>query len=129
MTTTILFRPVGGAEQALVEASGWRAFPLRLPEQPIFYPVDSEACAHQIARDRNAKHNADGLGFVTRFAVRTDFLTAYERKVVGGLEHEEYRIPAEDLPAFNAAIEGLIETVAAYTGPEGRRYDVREFPE
>lgn len=27
-----LYRPVGPAELALIEASGWRAFPPRLPE-------------------------------------------------------------------------------------------------
>jgi len=46
-----LWRPVGPAELALVRASGMRAFPPRLPEQPIFYPVLSEEYAIKIARD------------------------------------------------------------------------------
>jgi hypothetical protein len=33
-----LWRPVGPAELDLIRASGMRAFPPRLPEQPIFYP-------------------------------------------------------------------------------------------
>ena len=33
-----LYRPTGPTELALVEASGWLAWPPRLPEQPIFYP-------------------------------------------------------------------------------------------
>jgi hypothetical protein len=33
-----LWRPVGPAELALIRASGMRAFPPRLPEQPIFHP-------------------------------------------------------------------------------------------
>ena len=37
-----LYRPTGPAELALVEASGWLAWPPRLPEQPIFYPVLNE---------------------------------------------------------------------------------------
>lgn len=37
--TTTLFRPVGPDEFRLIAASGFRAFPPRLPEQPIFYPV------------------------------------------------------------------------------------------
>jgi hypothetical protein len=122
MTTTVLYRPIGGQELALIEASGWTQFPPRLPEQPIFYPVTNEAYARQIALDWNVRHNADGLGFVTRFAVLTEFLTAYERKVVGGREHEEYWIPAEDLPAFNAAIKGRIEIIGAY-GVDGDRAD------
>ena len=112
--TTILYRPVGTKELALIEAASWRAFPPRLPEQPIFYPVTNEAYAHQIARDWNARHNEDGRGYVTRFEVRSDFLDAYDRQVVGGREHEEYWIPAEHLEAFNAAIEGRIEVIATY---------------
>jgi hypothetical protein len=122
MTTTILYRPIGSGELALIEASGWREFPPRLPEQPIFYPVTNEAYARQIAQDWNVRHNPDGLGFVTRFAVLDDFLAAYERKIVGARQHEEYWIPAEDLPAFNAAIDGRIEIIGAY-GVEGQRSD------
>lgn len=39
METVTLWRPTGPEELALVEASGWRAWPPRLPDQPIFYPV------------------------------------------------------------------------------------------
>ena len=46
-----LFRPVGQTELDLITAAGCRAFPPRLPHQPIFYPVTSEAYAAQIARD------------------------------------------------------------------------------
>ena len=38
-----LFRPTGDKELALIRESGWRAFPPRLPDQPFFYPVLSEA--------------------------------------------------------------------------------------
>ena len=51
--TTFLYRPVNQAELDLIEASGWRAFPPRLPEQPIFYPVLNEEYAIQISRDWN----------------------------------------------------------------------------
>jgi hypothetical protein len=128
MTTTTLYRPIGSGELALIEASGWREFPPRLPEQPIFYPVTNESYARQIAQDWNVRHNPDGLGFVTRFAVSNDFLSAYERKVVGARQHEEYWIPAEDLPAFNAAIDGRIEIIGAY-GVGGERSDALPFRE
>jgi hypothetical protein len=71
-----LWRPVGPEELALIQASEMRAFPPRLPEQPIFYPVLSEGYATKIARDWNVPHS--GAGFVTRFKVRRDFLDAYE---------------------------------------------------
>lgn len=107
-----LWRPVGPVELKLIAAADHRAFPPRLPEQPIFYPVLNEAYAVQIARDWNVK--ADGAGYVTRFQVRRDFLKAYEVQQAGGREHLEYWIPAEDLTAFNAAIVGPIEVVAEF---------------
>ena len=68
--TIILFRPVGSKELELIRASGNRAFPPRLPEQPIFYPVLTEGYAVQIARDWNVKDS--GAGYVTRFRVRKE---------------------------------------------------------
>jgi len=109
-----LYRPVGSKELALIEASGYRAFPPRLPDQPIFYPVTNEGYAVQIARNWNTKFG-DKLGFVTRFVVDATFLANYERRIVGGREHEEYWIPAEDLDAFNGAIIGAIEIVGRFT--------------
>ena len=115
-----LFRPVGREELDLIEARGYTGFPPRLPHQPIFYPVTSERYAVQIARDWNAKFNVDKVGFVTRFAIRTEFLNRFERQVVGGLEHEEYWIPAEDLEEFNRNIVGPIEVVAEFRGKESK---------
>ena len=71
--TVTLWRPVGPDELRLIEASGMRQFPHRLPEQPIFYPVTTEDYAVKIARDWNVP--ASGSGFVTRFEVRADFLS------------------------------------------------------
>lgn len=112
--TIVLFRPVGTKELELIAKSGFKEFPPRLPEQPYFYPVTNEEYATQIARDWNAKFNADRVGFVTKFEIRKNFLDRYERKVVGGREHEEYWIPAEDLKNFNANIVGDIKVTAEF---------------
>jgi hypothetical protein len=112
--TTVLFRPVGEKELALISASGYRAFPPRLPEQPIFYPVTNEDYAAQIARDWNTRDG--GIGYVTRFRVQSAFVQRYPRRKVGASMHEEYWIPAEDLPDFNAALVGPIEVVAEFHG-------------
>ena len=114
--TIILYRPTGKNELALIEASDFTAFPPRLPEQPIFYPVLNEAYATQIARDWNAKYNADKIGYVTKFEVRKEFLDKYEVRIVGGAAHEEYWIPAEDLEEFNQNIVGKIEVIAKFRG-------------
>ena len=116
--TTTLYRPVGPKELALIEQSGFRAFPPRLSWQPIFYPVLNEAYAARIARDWNARHNRDGVGYVTRFRVRADFLRRYEVQIVGGSEHAEYWIPAEELEEFNRNIVGEIEVIAEYRGAD-----------
>jgi hypothetical protein len=109
-----LWRPTGTKELELIAESGWREWPPRLPEQPIFYPVTNEGYATQIARDWNTK-DGDKIGYVTRFKVRRSYLDRFERKIVGGREHEEYWIPADKLQEFNANIVGLIELVATYT--------------
>lgn len=112
--TLVLYRPVGPEELALIEESGWSAFPPRLPEQPIFYPVLNKEYAIQIARDWNVP--ASGGGFVTRFEIDTEFASRYERKVVGGRRHEELWVPAEELEEFNGHIVGAIEVVAGFLG-------------
>lgn len=111
METQTLYRPIGQKERDLIEASGWTAFPPRLPEQPIFYPVLNEGYAVQIARDWNVKDASSGfVGYVTRFEVDAEFLSAHKVQTVGaGGSHDEYWIPAEDLERFNAAIVGKIE--------------------
>ena len=49
----VLYRPVGTEELRLIEEIGYREFPPRLPEQPIFYPVLHEDYAREIALKEN----------------------------------------------------------------------------
>lgn len=112
MDTTTLWRPTGPQELALVEASGWRAWPPRLPDQPIFYPVLNEDYAVRIARDWNVP--ASGVGCVTRFEVETSFLDAYDVQQAGGDTILEYWIPAEDLADLNEHIVGTIDVVQVF---------------
>jgi hypothetical protein len=114
---TTLYRPVGPKELALIVESGYREFPPRLPEQPIFYPVLNEQYARQIARDWNVPES--GAGYVTRFVVRSEFLAQYPIQTVGGKVHQELWIPAEDLGEMNRNIVGLIEVIAEYTREQG----------
>jgi len=112
--TTVLFRPVGESEMRLIAESGFRSFPSRLPGQPIFYPVLNEEYATQIARDWNAKDLQSKAGYVTRFAVRTDYLSQFTAQKVGGPLHLEYWIPADKLAEFNENIVGLIEVISEF---------------
>lgn len=117
---TVLYRPIGAAEFALLVRNGFRAFPPRLPGQPVFYPVTNEAYAARIAREWNVRDAASGyVGYVTRFAVRTAFLASYPLRRVGAREHQEYWIPAEHLAAFNANLVGPIEVIAEFRPEPG----------
>jgi hypothetical protein len=108
-----LWRPVGGEELKLIEQSGWRSFPPRLPEQPIFYPVLNFAYAEQIARDWNAR--GEDEGFVVVFDVDDAMASKYPAQAAGDAAlHRELWVPAEELGAFNDAIQGQIEVVARY---------------
>lgn len=112
----ILYRPVGIKELELIARAGYRKFPPRLPEQPIFYPVLNFAYAEQIARDWNAT-SGNYAGFVTRFEVEEAYVSQFETHTVGrrGL-HEELWVPAEELEQFNSHIIGKIAIEAAYYG-------------
>ena len=45
-----LYRPVGEQELLLIAQSDYTAFPPRLPEQPIFYPVLNRRYATELAQ-------------------------------------------------------------------------------
>jgi hypothetical protein len=112
MDLVTLYRPVGPKELALIEASNWKEFPPRLPEQPIFYPVTNEEYATQIARDWNVRES--GAGFVLRFQVVAEFAARYPVQKVGGANHTELWVPAADLAEFNRNIVGPIEVIAEF---------------
>lgn len=115
MALTVLYRPVGQGELDLIKASGFRAFPARLPEQPYFYPVLNVGYATQIARDWNTKDaQSQFVGYVLKFAVASEFLNQFSIHQAGDVSHREYWIPAADLPALNENIVGEIEIVAEY---------------
>jgi hypothetical protein len=86
---TLLYRPVNQQELDLIAASGWREFPPRLPEQPIFYPVLNEQYAAQIARDWNVPYY--GVGYVLRFALDADYAATFEVQNVGNHEQGKSR--------------------------------------
>lgn len=112
MSTTTLFRPVSKKELELIEQSGWRRFPRRLPEQPIFYPVTNIEYARQITVDWNVP--AYGSGYVTQFSVDRAYLQKFKIENVGDRHYNELWVPAEELEEFNSHIIGLIEVIEAY---------------
>jgi hypothetical protein len=116
--SVVMFRPTGPRELALVAESGFTRWPPRLPGQPIFYPVQNQAYASEIAEKWNVPES--GAGYVTRFRVRRAFADRYELHQVGAAHHLEWWIPAEELERLNENIVGKIEIVAEY-GSEPRK--------
>jgi len=112
----ILYRPVGLKELALIAETNFRAFPPRLPDQPLFYPVLNFEYAEQIARDWNAT-SGDFAGFVTKFVLVDSYTSRFEVHEVGkqGV-HQELWVSAEELVEFNLHIIGRILIAAAYYG-------------
>lgn len=111
----ILYRPVGIKELARTAATNWTAFPLRLPRQPIFYPVLNFAYAEQLARDWNTKDSASGVaGFVTKFMVDDTYVAKFQVVVVGNKNHQELWVPSEELVELNRHIVGKIIVEAAF---------------
>lgn len=117
--TVTLYRPTGPKELAVIEESGFRRWPTRLPEQPILYPVTNERYATEIAKQWNVKDS--GVGYVTRFEVRRSFMDQYEVQRVGASHHTEWWIPAAKVEELNENIVGLIEVVAEYRKDEPDR--------
>lgn len=113
----LLYRPTGLAELRLVAQSGWRAWPPRLPDQPIFYPVLTLDYARKIARDWNAPDAFSGfIGFVTRFRLDPVFAARYPVQLAGGGSHQELWVPAAELEEFNTHILGPIEVIESFPG-------------
>src|SRR6266498_5883037 len=111
----ILYRPVGLQELELIYDSGMKTFPARLPQQPIFYPVLELEYARQVASDWNAK-SGQSAGYVTQFKVDDQYIGRFEKHTVGGSQHQEYWIPAEEVEEFNKHLVGHIKVVEAYFG-------------
>lgn len=112
METIKLYRPIGPKELELVKESGYKKWPPRLPEQPIFYPVTNEQYAKEIATQWNIPDS--GIGYVTCFKVKKGFIEKYEIHQVGDSHHTEWWIPAEDLENLNQNIVGEIVVIAEY---------------
>jgi hypothetical protein len=63
----------------------------------------------------NTRDAASGyVDYVTRFRVREAYLLGLAVQTAGSRQHQEYWIPAEDLPLFNANIVGEIEIIAGF---------------
>lgn len=115
--TRTLFRPVGLKEMQLILEADLKAFPPRLPEQPIFYPVLNFDYAEQIAREWNTKDANSGFsGFVTQFEMDRGYISQFAEHIVGSKKHRELWIPAQELENFNQHIRGNIMLIAAYYG-------------
>ena len=112
MKTITCYRPTGKKELDLVEASDFKKWPPRLPEQPLFYPVTNEQYAIEVTKWNITDF---GAGYVTKFEVNKEFMDRYLIKCVGAKHHTEWWIPAADLDELNDNIVGTIDVIGKYT--------------
>jgi len=122
----LLYRSVSLPELELIYDSGMRVFPARLPQQPIFYPVLELDYARQIASEWNAE-SGQSAGYVTQFKVDDPYISQFEQHKVGGSQHQEFWIPAEELEEFNRHIIGDIKVVEAHFGDEFQGFAPEKF--
>lgn len=108
----VLYRPVGKAEYELIVQSEYTAYPPRLPEQPIFYPVLNEQYAREIAEKWNRRYpDSQYTGYVTAFEIDDTYIAQFPVHTVGASYHQEFWIPAEELENFNRHIIGKIQVI------------------
>jgi tetratricopeptide (TPR) repeat protein len=122
----ILYRAVALQELALIYDSEMKAFPARLPQQPIFYPVLDLEYARQIASDWNVK-SGQYAGYVTEFKVEDKYIRQFEKHTVKGSQHQELWIPAEEMEKFNQHIVGHIKVLEAHFGKAFKGFIPEKF--
>lgn len=110
-----MFRPAGEKEFRLIQQSGFKRFPTRLPEQHTFRPVLSKKYAAEIATKRKPTDNNPGSrSYVLEFEVDDNYISWFEVKTAGADYRQELCIPAEQMDEFNSHITGLISVVGVY---------------
>lgn len=122
----ILWRPVGMRELALIFEAGMEAFPPRLPEQPIFYPVLVEAYADQIASTWNTAEEPYA-GYVVVMEIPDAYGSRFASRTVGASMHRELWVPAEDLPEFNRQLTKPLSVRRAFFGRRFRGHVPERF--
>ena len=122
----ILYRPVGLQELELIYDSGMEAFPARLPQQPIFYPVLELEYARQVASDWNV-NSGQFAGYITEFKVEDSYIGQFEKHTVGGSQYQEFWIQAEEIEEFNRHITGHIRLLEGYFGESFQGFVPEKF--
>ncbi|NVJ13315.1 hypothetical protein [Myxococcus sp. AM010] len=108
--TFTLYRPIGLKEAELILDSDCSAFPPRLPDQPIFYPVMNAEYARQIARDRDTPDAGSGhASSVTAFDVDTAYASRFPVRFTDAWYGPEYRGPDTTLGPLERQILALFK--------------------
>ncbi len=106
----ILYRPVGTKELELIKQSEYTKYPVRLPEQPIFYPVLNEKYATEIAV-WNAKYNDDHKGYVTKFEIDDEYFQHFDIHTVGASYQQEIWVLAQAMEKMHQHMIGKIQVI------------------
>jgi hypothetical protein len=103
-----VYRAVGPKERELIEQSGWKQFPVPLPEKPIYYPHLSEEKVAEIAKVWLLA--VLGGGYVVKFDMLRSDMEQHQDKFGNVDVHGDMSMPEEMLNDINSKIVGTIET-------------------
>lgn len=82
-----LYRPVGPDELDLIAASGYRAFPPRLPEQPIFIPSAHWHMSSTLPNDGMFATVAPGISLNSTWTANTSHDTRFIKRGIGSISN------------------------------------------
>lgn len=109
-----LFRAVGEKEFRLIQQSGFKRFPARLPGQPVLHAVLNKAYASEIASKRKLQDkSSENRSYVLEFEVDDTYISWFEAETIAPGK-QELSIPAEQIDEFNSHINGLISIVGVF---------------
>jgi hypothetical protein len=83
-----------------------------VPQPCVAAAVLNEDYAAQIAERWNVRES--GSGYVTAFEVDAEYVSRFQPHQVGGPEHVELWVPAEELADFNRHIVGSIRVIREF---------------
>lgn len=95
----------------MIQQTGFKHFPARLPGRHVIHPVLNKQYASELAakQDPNSYRN-----YVLEFEVDDNYISWFEIKNKDTEYRKELSVPAEQMDEFNSHIDGLISVVEVH---------------
>ena len=110
-----LYRPLSAEEYNAVAEKGFRGFPPRSAEQPLFAALLSQTGAKKIARHMRIEKQAEHTAYVVSFLVDDAYIRQFPVQQDDEPDFRALWIPAEDVEILNQHLIGKIRIIERYT--------------